>query len=423
MVRMNMKEKIKVLWFEVSIPSRYKNEGVPIAGWQDSLENIVHGCDDIELSIAFLSYNNTKHKEIEGVTYYPMSFKYSLIEKIKDQFSWGPYIKHIIEEELKVIDYVKPDIIHIFGSEWPYGAIQQYTNIPCVIHIQGCWISYFNSLYPPKYNGYTVSKAIGFNIRKQWRLFRSYHKDLSRVKMEYQIWKSVKKYMGRTSWDKALVKTLSPDATYYQVEEALRPVFLNSEAVWSMPNDTKMNLISVGCSSYFKGMDMLLKTASVLKKLGVDFTWRIAGQMDPLLKKVIENKEKLKFSECNVEILGYVRAEQLKDLMINSTMYVHTAYIENSPNSICEAQILGMPIVSTHVGGISTLVHDKKGGELIPANEPWQMADAIINLFNNKQNMQAYSTYNLEYANRRHSIENIKKELLACYYDILKIKA
>lgn len=77
---MNMKEKIKVLWFEVSIPSRYKNEGVPIAGWQDSLENIVHGCDDIELSIAFLSYNNTKHKEIEGVTYYPMSFKYSLID-------------------------------------------------------------------------------------------------------------------------------------------------------------------------------------------------------------------------------------------------------------------------------------------------------------------------------------------------------
>ena len=44
---------MKVLWFEISVPGRYKDEGVPTGGWQDSLEGIVRNSDKIELSIAF----------------------------------------------------------------------------------------------------------------------------------------------------------------------------------------------------------------------------------------------------------------------------------------------------------------------------------------------------------------------------------
>lgn len=165
---------------------------------------------------------------------------------------------------------------------------------------------------------------------------------------------------------------------------------------------------------------MMLKTANVLKNMGVDFTWKVAGQLDPLMKKVVENKEHLKFSDCNIEILGYVSAEQLADILTDSSIYVHTAYIENSPNSICEAQVLGLPIISTHVGGIATLVEDKKGGLLIPANEPWQMANAIVELFEDKARMQSYSKYNMDQARKRHSVDNVKQELLACYKDIIK---
>ena len=156
------------------------------------------------------------------------------------------------------------------------------------------------------------------------------------------------------------------------------------------------------------------------KNMGVDFTWKVAGQLDPLMKKAVENKEHLKFSDCNIEILGYVTAEQLAKILTDSSIYVHTAYIENSPNSICEAQVLGLPIISTHVGGIATLVEDKKGGLLIPANEPWQMANAIVELFEDKARMQSYSKYNMDQARKRHSVDNVKQELLACYKDIIK---
>lgn len=415
-----MKDKIKVLWFEVGEPSQYTGNGTVLGGWQDSLERLVKQCDNISLYVAFESHRYTEPKNVDGVWYYPINYEFTLYEKIIKQFSWKPSITHIVKEGLNVIDAVKPDLIHIFGNEWPFGMIQQYTDVPCVIHIQGCWISYFNSLYPPKYNGFTISKAIGLNLRKQWRLFRSYYFDVSRVKMEYCIWHFVKYYMGRTPWDKALVHTLNPQASYFHVEEALRPVFLESAKKWSLANTKRLNLISVGCSSYFKGMDMLLKTASILKTLKIDFSWKVVGKMDSLMQQVIEKKEHLSFSKCNVEFSGFLDAKMLSELLAESSIYVHTAYIENSPNSICEAQMIGLPIVSTYVGGISSLVHSSKGGELIPANEPWQMADAIIRLFLDKQRMQAYSVYNMELAKKRHAGDNILNELQACYNDILK---
>ena len=100
-------------------------------------------------------------------------------------------------------------------------------------------------------------------------------------------------------------------------------------------------------------------------------------------------------------------------------MYVHTAYIENSPNSICEAQLVGMPIVSTMVGGISTLVRNGEEGDLFPANDPWQIANAIIELSKDKVRMMRYSKNSRQHALERHNPENIIQQLLKCYHEII----
>ena len=103
-------------------------------------------------------------------------------------------------------------------------------------------------------------------------------------------------------------------------------------------------------------------------------------------------------------------------------MYVHTAYIENSPNSICEAQCLGVPVVSTNVGGIATLVRHDVDGILVAANDPWQMADAIIELAKDPVRMLRYSENTRSFALRRHNDENIKKQLVDCYSSVIQAK-
>lgn len=411
---------MKVLWFEITTPSRYKCTNQVIAGWQDALENIVLGCKDIQLYIAFESATESEVKIIDGITYIPMLTSYSFIERKLSNHTWKINERKVIEAGRKVIEQYQPDIIHVFGCEWPYGLLTQYTDIPLVVHIQGSIIPYNNALYPPGYNEFTMVKAAGGNLRKDWHCLMNYNKAKSNLEMEKRVWKTVRHYMGRTSWDKALVNMLTKDATYHHVEEALRPAFMNTQKQWQIPEDGKLRLLSIGCSSFWKGIDMILKTAHVLNEAGIDFEWNVAGSMSNELQNVVENKEKMKFADNHINILGFCSPESLIDLMCQSTLYVHTAYIENSPNSICEAQLLGMPIISTMVGGIATLVSNRIDGELFPANDPWQMANAIVALSEDVGRMKKYSENSRHHAMLRHDPLNILNQLMTCYKDLVK---
>lgn len=412
---------MKVLWFEISTPSRYKDDGRVVCGWQDALEFIVKDSSEIELYIAFETEEpDAKVKVIDRVTYIPMVTHYSFTERKLSNWTWRVNEDKVIPLGRKVIEEYKPDIIHVFGNEWPFGLLAQYTDIPLVIHIQGSIIPYNNALYPPKYNGYTFVRAAGWNLRKDWHRLNGYYKDKSRLEMEVRIWKCVRHYMGRTTWDKALVNTLTKGSTYHHVEEALRPTFLENKKLWGCPKGGKLRLLSTGCSSFWKGIDVMLKTAHVLKEAGVDFEWNVAGGLSSELKEIVEKKEGLRYADNNINILGFCTPEQLIDIMCNSTMYVHTAYIENSPNSICEAQLVGMPIVSTMVGGISTLVRNGEEGDLLPANDPWQIANAIIELSKDNERMMLYSKNSRQHALERHNPEKIMNQLLKCYKDLVK---
>ena len=135
--------------------------------------------------------------------------------------------------------------------------------------------------------------------------------------------------------------------------------------------------------------------------------------------KMVEYKEHTTYKNNNIKFLGFVNSETISDLLCSVSMYVHTAYIENSPNSICEAQCLGVPIVSTNVGGISTLIRNGIDGILVPANDPWQMANAILELAKDNERKKKYSIEGQKIALKRHDTTNIYNQLVNCYKDIL----
>ncbi|MDM8310361.1 glycosyltransferase family 4 protein [Phocaeicola barnesiae] len=413
---------MKVLWFEITIPANYKASNRVVSSWQDSLEAILKSNKEIELYIAFETTNKEDQaKTIDGVTYVPMITHYSFIEKKLNKITWKINENKIIKNGIQIIDKYKPDIIHVFGNEWPFGLLAKYTNIPLVIHIQGSIIPYYNALYPPKYNGYTLTYTAGLNLKMQWQNIKALYKNQSRLNMEKRIWECVNHYMGRTSWDKALVKMIHPNATYHHVDEAIRPIFLETNTQWKLSEQNQIQLFSTGCTTFWKGVDVMLKTAHILKTLNINFTWKVAGFMPKRLKAAVEKKEKLKFNDNNIEILGFISPTEIINLMSQSTIYVHTAYIENSPNSICEAQLLGMPIISTMVGGISTLVRNGIDGDLLPANDPWQIANAILELAKDKERMMLYSKNSKEFAVQRHDKQKILNQLLNCYNDIIEV--
>lgn len=409
---------MKVLWFEITTPSRYKNDGGVLAGWQDSLESIVAAHDDMELYIAFEANADAKPKVLGSVHYLPLATSYTWFQRKKASLSQTESAKHILPMAMEVINAVKPDIIHVFGNEWPFGLVTKETEIPVVIHIQGAIVPYTNALYPPKYNNFTLFFHAGARPKVWWKLFRQFCHNKSRLSMEYEIWNIVSHYMGRTQWDKALCNTLHPKSDYHHVEEAIRPVFLENKYHWKGYTCGRIRLVSTGIS-FWKGADVMLKTAHVLKNMNVDFEWLVAGKMDTFLLSVIEHKENLKFKENNIDILGFTQPDKLVNLLCGSTIYVHTAYIDNSPNSICEAQMVGVPVVATYVGGIPSLIKHDESGYLVPANDPWQTANAIVELANDKERLQKYSVTAKKTALARHQPNRVYSQLINCYKSIV----
>ncbi|MBO5234072.1 MAG: glycosyltransferase [Prevotella sp.] len=413
---------MKVLWFEVTPPAKYLGQGWVIGGWQDSLERIVRQIPEIELSIAFeVTGIQPAPQTINDVKYYPIALQYTKKEKEISEISWNIHAEKLLPELKKIVEEVKPDLIHVFGTEWPFGLIAETITIPVVIHIQGAIAPYNNAMFPPGYNLWDILGTIGWtHLSRIKKRYKEYKLDKSRLEIEMRAWKAVAHYMGRTHWDEALSEIMHPNRKYYHVEEALRTDFTTTGEKWNIPSRDSILLVSTGCSNFWKGPDMLLKTAKILTELGIDFEWYVAGMMPKDVKQTVEKKVGVRFAQCNVKFTGFLQPQKLSELLVNSTMYVHTAYVENSPNSICEAQCLGVPIVSTNVGGIASLVKHGEQGLLVPANDPWQMAYAIIKLSKDKDLMIQFSNNSRECARKRHDDHSIKEQILKTYYSIVK---
>mgnify|MGYP001410707395 FL=1 len=406
---------MRILWFSVT-PSLFnpRSNSHNGGGWIASLEKIIRTDKSISLGVAF-EFPDTKFKyDIGGVCYYPIDCHTSFIKRLNRQKILDKKIKAC----LNAIQDFNPDLIQIFGSENDFGLLRQYTDIPIVIHIQGCLPPYLNALFPIGMNQYDFYFQRGLNWHRRLIGIRSESSFRHRAEQEIQTIQHCHYFMGRTEWDKRLINLFNPKALYFHCDEALRDSFLKEEKKWQFHVSDKINLISVISNPWYKGTDLILKTAQLLKRFtSINFIWQVYGVQDI---HFYERKYKIYATEVNVHIMGTASKEELADALYHSTYYVHPSYIDNSPNSICEAQILGLPVLSTNVGGISSLIKDGETGLLFPANDPYTLAALI-----QKLNLQPDLAIQLgqaarEQALNRHNPEKIKDTISCIYKKILK---
>ncbi len=406
---------MKVLWFSVT-PSLFNpfSNSHNGGGWVASLEQIVRNIPEINLGVAFYFGNDNNVYEKEGVKYYTLPndrrgtlAKWISPEKEEDR----------VKRYLDVVNDYKPDIIQIFGSENDYGLICEKTDIPVVIHIQGSMPPYHNALFPIGMNTSDFYLNRGLTIHRRIMGLRSEQGFRKRAQREISIFKTCKNFMGRTEWDKNLVNLFSPSARYFHCEEALRDSFIAYNRNWKLPESKQIKITSIISTPWYKGYDVILKTAKLLKEhTDIDFEWNVFGISDV---RFFENKYHIKSESVNIKIRGSVGKEQLVEELCDSTLYVHPSYIDNSPNSLCEAQYLGVPVIATNVGGISSLVRDNETGLLVPANDPYTLAGKIKTLVTDYLLMESLSRNEIEAAHKRHSPEIIGEQLLSIYNHIL----
>ena len=169
----------------------------------------------------------------------------------------------------------------------------------------------------------------------------------------------------------------------------------------------------------YKGLETILQSAELLLSNNFNFIWNVAGinNYDQVIR-IIEAHEKSTFKACNVKFLGALNEKDLVDLMLNCDLFVSPSHIENSPNSVCEAMILGMPIIATCAGGTSSLLENKKEGILIQDGDPWAMAGAIMEMLESRKVAITLGEAARIRALKRHDPKRVVGEYLSIYSEI-----
>ena len=98
-------------------------------------------------------------------------------------------------------------------------------------------------------------------------------------------------------------------------------------------------------------------------------------------------------------------------------MFVVPSSIENSPNSLAEAQILGLPLIAANVGGIPSMVKDGTSGYLYRFEEYETLAVLILRIF--KGYDKSISMNSINVAKKRHDPAKIIADMLSIYKRII----
>lgn len=206
---------------------------------------------------------------------------------------------------------------------------------------------------------------------------------------------------------------------YFCGEEIMRKPFYEAKWLGGGRRD-KFTIVTTISGGVYKGYETLLHTATLLKRYAdFDFEWQIIGyDSNSQWVHIAEKYKRMKSVDANIYFYGRCAAEQMVDILIHSDVYCHVSHIENSPNSVCEAMLLGMPVVATATGGTQSLLTDGVEGYLIQDGDPYTCAGTIVEIQQNKERAKNMGENARLRALGRHNPKTVGNILIATYNKI-----
>lgn len=411
---------MKILWItNIMLPPLCEALSLPVppvGGWMySSLKKLRRkDCTNTFAVATVWQGASLKRVEVDNVIYYLLPLKGR--NKKKYQQSLEPQWSLIKAE-------FKPDIVHIHGTEFPFGLayINSCGAAGVVASIQGI-ISGIARYYASGISRVNVKKCLTFrDFIKQDTIIQQQNEFHARGKLEAELFKRLHHVIGRTDWDKDHALALNPTIRYHYCGETLREEFYKHKWKYS---DCKPYSIFVSQAGYpIKGLHMLLKAMPlILDKYpdakiyvaGADIInipwYRISGygRYLKLLIKKLDLSDRIIFT-------GPLDEHRMCEYYLKSNVFVCPSSIENSPNSLGEAQLLKMPHIASFVGGVPEIVN--WNSNILYRFEEYEMlAQKICRIFENKDRFIDISDLS------RYDAANNCRQLLGIYKEIYNSK-
>lgn len=413
---------MRVLWLTpIQLPA-VKGREATGGGWMEGLRRALEAHEPtVELIIA--SWGGAGHAPfVQGNARYLSVAADELRGKtagIRRRWAAGNVPPGAVRDCEQIIAEHRPDLVHVHGSESFLGLALAGTSTPRVISLQGIVHAYLPHVAD------WATPADWFRVSATRQTLRGYgaigavRSRRRRARVELEIMTLCDAYLGRTDWDRAVLRSVRPDARYYQCEEILSAICY--EQRWEDPGPDAPIFCTSG-SSLFKGLETLLDALVMFRRMtGRSVRLRVAGAVEnspiwPAIKRRLDDPR----LRGTAELLGVLPPRAIVQELRGASLYVQPSHIDNSPNALCEAMLVGVPCAASFVGGIPSLVRQEETGLLFHDREPVMLAQAIGRLLEDRPMAARLGAAARRAALERHDPERVAHAVVQAYKEEIR---
>lgn len=416
----------KILWVtNVLLPEAsllLDKKPTPFGGWLHHTSKMISKEKNIKLYIASpWKSKNIKFLEADNITYilFPVIKKYT--SKLDENIS-------------SFVESISPDLIHIFGTEMPHSyafkKVSIERKIKYAVNLQGI-VTLISEQYLSNLPIREILKPNFFSLLTRRSLIKTQKMYAYRGKYEREIICSADFVLGRTTWDKAFFNQIDSIGKYIKWNETLRECFYKSQ--WKYKSENKYNIFVSQGNYSIKGVHQLIKALNIIITKYPLLNVRIAGKnimknsilglnFDTQYSRYIKSLIKKYNLENNIHYIGLKNEREIVNEYLNSGLVVLPSIIENSPNSLGETMVLGVPIIAAYVGGIPDFINHSVNGFLYNTNEHNTLAyyiDKILNMTENE--LIEMSDNSMKSSRKIHDITTNSETIIKFYNSFDKV--
>ena len=288
----------------------------------------------------------------------------------------------------RLLREARPDLVHLWGTEYAAASAlleaAREQNIPTLVGIQGVMqdcAAHLCDGVPEAYRHSTpLDRALdrlipGAQLDKLQANFNAL------AQSEAALLGKARHVTGRTAFDRRAVAALAPGAHYYPCNETLRPLFYQGP-LWHPRNFGRAPVLLLSQGNYpLKNLHTVLQALPAILERWPDARLRIAGwpplDKGPLLRPLVDRlfpyQRYCRRLAARLGVSGHIRytgpldAAAMRQAYLDADLFLLPSLSENSPNSLGEAMLLGLPCVASAAGGIPDMLTDGVEGRLYGA--------------------------------------------------------
>jgi glycosyltransferase involved in cell wall biosynthesis len=413
---------MKILWLTgIVIPQAstlVDGPKVPFGGWVSQMIDQLSKKNDFTIGVAMKStLPKLKIMENDGVTYY------FLPENKTNKFD----VYH--KDCLEVISHFSPDLIHAEGAELKY----TYTFLNSwkgknVVSMQGI----LNGYEPYEYGNIDIYKHLfSFNFKNivfaALLILNKKTVFKRRALIEKRTIALANNILGRTLWDRANSYFYNREAPYFHSARILRPSFY--KIVQEVEHVIPHSVFIGNAAQPRKGAHFVVEAIALLKLEYPDIKLYVTGnRYDGNIRdwksyfgyrSFLQRQVSRLGINDYVEFLGVLPEQKMAEQLSRMNVYIMSSVIENSPNTLGEAMIMGVPCVSSFNGGIADMATNEMEALHYRENDPRMLAYQIKRVFEDKDLVKSLRDNGMKKARITHNPEKNLQDLIDCYKTIL----